>query len=353
MSGTLLMAFLWVGIIFLSVLVHEWGHAFLGVMFDQKVQIHLVAFGGNTSRVGPKLSLAKEFIVVLAGPLFGLILAFFAYLFLFVFSSFIVQKILFFIFKVNIFWTCLNLIPLLPLDGGQLLRIVLDSLFKIKGVRAAYAISAVVAIVFSIFCLYRGDWFISAFTLFFGFDNWNRFMSMRKFTEYDRSEKIQERFEEGQACVIRKEEEKALRIFEEVEQKTEKGAICDAARMAMLKIYYAREEYSHAYFLLKQIVAISWTHEELAMCQKLCFYVQEYRKAIKYGKALFEKVIEPECALILAFCHAHLREVDEAVGWLTTAACHGLTDLPEVLSRQDFDLIRDDPKFQKLEQEFM
>ncbi|MBI3236126.1 MAG: M50 family metallopeptidase, partial [Chlamydiales bacterium] len=68
--GTLI----WVGIIFISVLFHEFGHALMACLFGKKPRIELVALGGLTYHSGEGLSLGKQFLIVLNGPLFGLIL---------------------------------------------------------------------------------------------------------------------------------------------------------------------------------------------------------------------------------------------------------------------------------------
>src|SRR4051812_20886609 len=65
---------IWIGIIFVSVLVHEYGHALTAIFFGQKAQIDLVAMGGITQRHGSKLKLWQDFIIVLNGPLAGLCL---------------------------------------------------------------------------------------------------------------------------------------------------------------------------------------------------------------------------------------------------------------------------------------
>ncbi len=38
----------------------------------------------------------------------------------------------------NLFWTIVNLLPVLPLDGGQLLRIVLEAAFGVKDLRRLF-----------------------------------------------------------------------------------------------------------------------------------------------------------------------------------------------------------------------
>lgn len=147
-------ALIWVGIILISVLVHEFGHALTAVVFRQKAQIELVALGGLTSYKGPKLRFWKQFLITFNGPLFGF--------FLFLFATFLINSqmitspFLLPIIKVfqvaNLFWTALNLLPILPLDGGQLLRIVLEAAFDVKGYKAALLISAILATFLALAC---------------------------------------------------------------------------------------------------------------------------------------------------------------------------------------------------------
>ena len=47
-GGDLLQMFVWVGVIFVSVLFHEFGHALTASLFGRKCHIELVAMGGLT-----------------------------------------------------------------------------------------------------------------------------------------------------------------------------------------------------------------------------------------------------------------------------------------------------------------
>jgi hypothetical protein len=54
-SQSLMGMLVWMGIIFVSVLIHEFGHALTAVAIRQKANIQLVAMGGLTTFDGPKL----------------------------------------------------------------------------------------------------------------------------------------------------------------------------------------------------------------------------------------------------------------------------------------------------------
>ena len=115
----------WISVIFISVLVHELGHAIVAYWLGLFPRIELIAFGGLTRYAPGNLSLGKQFLIVVAGPLCGI--------FLFLVSFFLLQHVSFqsyfimnffeLLLGVNLFWTAANFIPVLPLDGGQMLRI--------------------------------------------------------------------------------------------------------------------------------------------------------------------------------------------------------------------------------------
>ena len=116
---------IWIVIILFSVLVHEFGHALTALAFGQRARIDLVGFGGLTHRHGGKLKFWQEFLVVLNGPLFGLLFSALAYMWLVKVNP--PQESLYryglqVTVLVNIFWTILNLMPVYPLDGGNLFK---------------------------------------------------------------------------------------------------------------------------------------------------------------------------------------------------------------------------------------
>src|SRR3990167_2498318 len=130
MSGTLLGTIIWVVIIFVSVLVHELGHATVALAFNQNPKIELIAMGGLTSYQGKKIRYYQQFLIVLSGPLFGIglfgLASFILWLKIFT-NPTVVASIKIFQY-VNIFWSLVNLLPVIPLDGGQLMRIALEGI---------------------------------------------------------------------------------------------------------------------------------------------------------------------------------------------------------------------------------
>ena len=137
---------IWMGIIFFSVLFHEFGHALTALFFKQEARIQLIALGGVSMFDGPKLKFWQQFLITLNGPLFGFLIFLGATILLQFNVSPLVFKILKATQVANLFWTIVNLLPVLPLDGGQLLRIVLEGFFGVRGFKAALLIGAITAI---------------------------------------------------------------------------------------------------------------------------------------------------------------------------------------------------------------
>lgn len=115
----------WIGIVFLGVLSHELGHAIVGRAFGWKPSIELVALGGLTRFDGIEGGRPwQRMAMVVSGPTVNAVLgalclvayAFFGEKMHPIASSTLEQA-----GWLQIAWAVLNLLPMLPLDGGQLL----------------------------------------------------------------------------------------------------------------------------------------------------------------------------------------------------------------------------------------
>jgi stage IV sporulation protein FB len=176
--GTLI----WMGIIFISVLFHELGHALTALLFGRKPRIELVAMGGLTYHDGEKLKYWKQFFITLNGPLFGFLLFGFAYFLEGQISDPLFQRILINLQSVNLIWTIVNLLPVLPLDGGQLVRIGFEAIFGALGLRHALLFSSLVSGGVALtFFLYQSLLLGSIFFLlaFNSFDQWRKLKHLK------------------------------------------------------------------------------------------------------------------------------------------------------------------------------
>ncbi len=127
------MLVIWLAVVFISVLWHELGHAFLMRRFGYQPHIVLRAFGGYASAPGfgshhSWQARKQDILVTLAGPAFGLLL-YAAILLLIQFqvisitaeTSKYLRAFLGYLLMANLWWSVLNLVPIYPLDGGRVL----------------------------------------------------------------------------------------------------------------------------------------------------------------------------------------------------------------------------------------
>lgn len=140
----------WVGVVFVSILVHELGHALTARAFGAKVEIELNGIGGLTSwssteeEFGPgrraTVAAAGSAVGVVFGGLIWLIATFtgpFSGV-----SGFVVSNMIW----VNVFWGLLNWLPIRPLDGGHLLVSLLQKVTPTRAERIANVVFFVTAV---------------------------------------------------------------------------------------------------------------------------------------------------------------------------------------------------------------
>ena len=133
---------LWILISAISVLVHELGHAFTARTTGASPAVALVAFGGITTFVPPRqLSRLRSLTISAAGPLVGIAFGALLYGLAQVFGPLEADSWLALAFTMALWtsvgWGVLNLVPMLPLDGGQVMRELLPGSPPVRARRAA------------------------------------------------------------------------------------------------------------------------------------------------------------------------------------------------------------------------
>ena len=129
---------LWVACVFLSILVHEFGHALTARHFGWPPEVVLYSFGGYAQFYpGRGHTMQRAVLVLLAGPGAGFLLfgAVWCTQWLLINSHSLPTdpqarlKVAFVLFQmkyINLWWGLVNLLPVYPLDGGQIARHVLE-----------------------------------------------------------------------------------------------------------------------------------------------------------------------------------------------------------------------------------
>lgn len=145
---------LWVAACFVSILLHEFGHIWMGQAFGSHGHILLHGMGGLAIGASSVDSPWKRILIVAAGPLIQLALwAALRYglltlarpIWLLRYPALLL--LLEFLLVINLYWPILNLLPVWPLDGGQITREASMLAAPRKGLLFSLWVSLVVAAV--------------------------------------------------------------------------------------------------------------------------------------------------------------------------------------------------------------
>lgn len=331
----------WVGVIFVSILVHEYGHALTSRYFGQKPRIHLVAFGGLTYPEGKRLRGWREFLVVLNGPIFGFILFLLA---IFVLSTgFFENPFLVITFKVmawvNLFWTLVNLLPVMPFDGGQLLRVIFESIFGAKGLEYAVFTSMLLAGLLGAAAFFIGYFLIGVIFFLFAFQNATTWKQSRVMTESDRSDEITAEMKEVEELINSGQKEAAIPKLEEVRKKAKEGMIFNLTSQYLAALKAEKGKHKEVYDLLKPIRKHLNPEGELNL-HRAAYEVEDYPLVVDLAGSAFQLLPDPLIAERSAEACAELGQNEPATGWLKAARDAGLENFDAVLAKKIFDPIR-------------
>jgi stage IV sporulation protein FB len=186
----------WVAAVFVSVVVHEMGHALTARHFGHRPWITLHGMGGLASYNGSNDSVGTRLKILAAGPgagflcaalEIGIFLAFGGHL---VFIWYIVPLasipfqvpefvglFLFYLLYVNVVWGLFNLLPVYPLDGGQMTRVVWVKCNPWEGIRKSLILSIMVCIFMAISSLMEKNMFMVLMFGMMGYNNYQEYLA--------------------------------------------------------------------------------------------------------------------------------------------------------------------------------
>lgn len=161
---------------FVSILVHELGHALTARSFGAYSEITLQAFGGYAAYSGVRLTRPQTFAVTAAGPALQILLGVAAWAAL-PFLPVVSRDAIYFLKMlqwISIAWAVLNLLPILPLDGGRLLETLLGP----ERIKITLWVTIITAIAVGLAMLNRTRDII--FPLFLGMFAWQAFQALKE-----------------------------------------------------------------------------------------------------------------------------------------------------------------------------
>jgi stage IV sporulation protein FB len=152
--------FTWTLAMLVSVLGHELGHACAARCFGGQPTVALHGLGGLTM-LGLRGAGRKEhFLISAAGPAVGFILA--AVVFVFMLAgagrlSPVLDRWIEDMLWINVVWSLFNLLPILPMDGGQMLR----DLLGMRHQRLCCWVGGILASVLVLWAIWASQYFMA------------------------------------------------------------------------------------------------------------------------------------------------------------------------------------------------
>lgn len=348
-SASIIGTAIWALVIFISVLFHEYGHALTAVAFGQKAEIQLVGLGGLTKREGKHLKRWKEFLIILNGPLAGFLLAFLSAFLIYWMGAGEKRSLVAYAFEVafnvNLFWTILNLLPVLPLDGGHLLRVLLEGAFGVRGLKLACLISLVLAFVLGLYFFLIQQLLIGALFLMMAFEGYRSWSDVKELSSDDLNQELQRLLKEGIEDLEEGRQQEAWDKLTWVRGHVSKGLLYVTATQYAARLLAEQGKLKQAYdWLLPLKKRLS--PDYLFLLQQLAYRMQEWEETVKIGEQLYQESPSAEVPLLTALSYAIMGQAKQAVGWLRCAAQMGIPNLQQIVAKREFDAIRETEDFQ-------
>lgn len=282
----------WGLVVFVSVLVHEMGHAFAGRAFGLAPQITLYAMGGLTSWADSRKSLSpfQSISVSLAGPLSGLLLGGLVLLLkpFYAGDSFLIAVTISDFLWVNIAWSLFNLLPIIPLDGGHIIESV-EEWWRGRSENIASTILSIA--VASAVCLWafttRSSWiaFLTAWFL------WSNAMTIKRRIELRFDQPFEEKLKIARQALQDEDGKELIRLSAEVFAKAKTEPLRREALELLIYGHTIEKEFAEAEKRLRQYSALFGANLYIEGYVHYC--KGEYEQAIK----LFEEVFDKEQSL--------------------------------------------------------
>jgi Zn-dependent protease len=208
----------WLIVIFVSIIIHELGHALMVRLFGMTPQIMLYSMGGLTSWQDDRgVSPPKHIAISLAGPfagfLFGGIVILSKIMMPDLFADRIGRSALQDLLWVNFGWGLFNLLPIVPLDGGHVVQSIEEWVRKKPGGVIARVVSLVAAGGVGLWALSIGWTWVMILMVMFAWNNGNALFQL---FQYNRGDRAQPLFGQAQSAIANDDGAAAVRLAKDM-----------------------------------------------------------------------------------------------------------------------------------------
>ncbi|MET0647071.1 MAG: site-2 protease family protein, partial [Pyrinomonadaceae bacterium] len=408
----------WLLVVFVSVLLHEFGHALAGRAFGLAPEITLYSMGGVTSwREGVELSPARHVAVCLAGPGAGFFFGGLVYLarplFVAAGSPALAQAAFYDLLWANFGWGLFNLLPILPMDGGQALLGVERGVFKRERQLLTPVVSLVAAVAITVWAFSHQFFWAGFLGAWFGVSNGRTLFA---WWQMRRERHLHAPLAEAAAAFEQKDFAKAAALAGDVLGRAQSdGLKRQASRLLVLahalledaaaaerelrrhQVFFGGDAYLEGFVRLKTgraaeavahlraaldsspteeivlalydaLVRSRQFDEALKLCehtalagarwpayvnlQAEAFDAGAYDISARAGRTAFEEQPNPSVAYNVACAYARGGDLESGLVWLERALAAGFDDQEALSSDADLDPLRQSEGFERIRERF-
>jgi Zn-dependent protease len=296
----LLLLLEWLIVVFISVLVHELGHALVARRFGLSPQITLYSMGGLTSwsevtEIAPPKHLAISLAGPAAGFLLGGVLFVAAPTLLTTLPSELLTVAYHDLLWVNIGWGVFNLFPILPLDGGHVLLTLERWLTRRRDQIISHTISLLGSLTLTYLALTRRSAWVAILGIWFAYSNATFLLNRIKAS---RDKKLEPRLEEAHNAITAGKLDNALDVIAEIRQKALTQWMRSEASRLLIFTFIKQKRYKEAEEELMRFYGLFGPEHYLQGL--LSFEKAEMSQAIPDLKTAFVQTPDYQLGLILS-----------------------------------------------------
>jgi Zn-dependent protease len=304
----------WVLVVLVSIVFHELGHAVAVKRFGGSPQIELYAMGGLTSwSESTPLSPLRRIVISLSGPgvgflVSGIVYAIGSQLTDLRESSPMLESTYFDLLWVNFGWGILNLLPILPLDGGAVVRSFEELITKRREGIISHSISLLTALGLAVLSLMLGLAWTVFLSGWFAFANGSALVQILR-NRADR--RLGGSLEEAQQAIKDGDAARATMLAQEIVASSKSPQVKHAAGQLLVHGYIQQGKFEMAREELRRITALYG--EDPYLEGHLLLSSGNVLGAINHLELAFNRTPSSWVGFLLAQALTQARRFDEAM----------------------------------------
>lgn len=352
-GGTVMGMITWMVVSFVAILVHELGHALVMRAYGFEPYIVLHGFGGLAGREGSfgRTSIWREVAVSLAGPGAGLLLAVPVFLALTFIPAPVLgglSELLGVLLTITVFWSVLNLVPMMPLDGGNVARLLFLRFFPARP-RLPYYLTILVAAVSIPLSIAVGLYFWAVICVF---SLVQAVMAVRALPPVI-GVRPERRAPAGQVVELRPRESvapaKGASPNDDPLQAVRSRFVRSpdtATGTELVELFVAARRFSALAAIAAGPDGKVIPGGVLAVAAGAALDARATQAAIDLGRLAHDRGAGAHASTVLARAYGRLDRLDEAAAWVERVRADGVADLSVLRDAEELAALADDPRWE-------